>query len=264
MSGKKIGLALCGGGARALCHIGILKVLEDLKIKIDSISGTSAGAIIGAAYNSGVEVEEMEEYVNSLDWRSFLLFSDLSLSKMGMINGKKVEEVLDKFLGNKTFKQAKNFCCTAVDVIRKEVVVIRSGKLKDAVRASLSIPVLFNPVKRDGKVLVDGGIIEPLPIRPLKIFKPDIIIASSIAFDSKNKVKVDESDINSRYIIEAIFNIIEEQSSQKDIVDADIVIKPEVGNFGFLDFTNGKRIIEKGFKAAEEKIPELKKILKLK
>lgn len=261
MSDKKIGLALCGGGARALCHIGVLKALEGLELDYHCISGTSQGALIGASYCSGTSIKELEEYVGSLDWRSMLMFTDLSLSRMGMINGKKVEQVLERFLKDKTFKDAGNFCCTAVDIIKEEVKVLKTGKLIDAVRASISVPILFKPVKRKGMVLIDGGVIDPLPIEALRPYEPDIIIAVSIDLSKKKEIKPDEGGLDSRYIMETIFNIIHRESSHKNIDDADIVIKPEVGDFGFFDFYKGKEIIRKGTEAAEKMIPEIRRRL---
>jgi len=142
---KKIGLVLCGGAARAISHIGVLEVLEDLVVEISAVTGTSMGAIIGASYCSGISVKEMKDYVNSLDWKSFLLFSDITITKMDIVNGKNVEKVLYDFFGDKTFNSCnKKFRCVAVDIVSRKKVVIDSGKLKDAVRASISIPGFFS------------------------------------------------------------------------------------------------------------------------
>jgi len=193
---RKIGIALCGGAARALSHIGVLKVLEELGVELRAVAGTSMGSVIGALYCSGVTLEEMESYVRSMDWKSFLLFSELALSKTGIINWRRVEEELKKFLGDKSFSDCCiPFCCVAVDLITREKVVLSEGRLLDAVRASIAIPGFFSAVCMDNYVLVDGGVIEPLPTDSLKTMGVDFIIASSIASErDREKYLIDFQD----------------------------------------------------------------------
>lgn len=291
---RKIGLALSGGAARGLSHIGVLEILEDLGVEIHAVSGTSAGAVVGALYCSGTDIKEMESYAESMDWRSFLLFADLTLSRKGIINGRRVEEELDSFLGNKTFRECnKDFCCVAVDILKREKVIFTSGKLKDAVRASISIPGFFAPVYLEDKILVDGGIKEPLPTEAIKILDVDFIIASSIVFKKGEKKDKDQNIIDEEYIgknknkiisfkksfdqkrrnnkklsiksiMDVSLNIIHEEMIKNYLEKADIVIEPEVGDFGFFDFIHGKEIIERGRIAAIKKIPEIKEKLRLK
>ncbi|MDD5600711.1 MAG: patatin-like phospholipase family protein [Actinomycetota bacterium] len=180
---RKVGLALSSGSARGIAHIGVLKELEKLGVKPHAISGTSMGAIIGALYCSGVTPDEMETFAKSIKWKSFMLFSDFVLSDTGIINGHRVEELLKKFLGNKTFSDCQiPFCCVAVDLARREKVILREGKLIDAVRASISIPGFFSAVHLDNRILVDGGLMEPLPVGALRTMDTNFIIASSITF----------------------------------------------------------------------------------
>ncbi len=305
---RKIGIALSGGAARALSHIGVLKVLEETGVKPDAIAGTSMGAIIGSFYCMGITIKEMESYVKSMNWRSFLLFSDLVLSKTGIINGRRVEALLRKFMGNKTFSDCKiPFCCVAVDLARREKVILREGKLLDAVRASISIPGFFSAVCTDGRILVDGGVIEPLPIESIKTMGVNFIIASSITYerdrekyvkflckdDSSRKSKKENPSnetggdgkseigaiLNIRKtaglrglnpgklsvdkILDTSFNIMHREIIKNYIKDADILIEPEVGDFGFFDLIRGGRIINRGIEAAREKIPEIERKLNL-
>lgn len=200
---KKIGIALSGGAARGLSHIGVLEVLRDLGVEAKAIAGTSMGSIIGSFLCSGTSLDEMKEYVESMDWKSFLLFSDLALSNTGIINGRRVERELKKFLRDKTFSDCSiDFCCVAVDIFTREKVVLTKGKLMDAVRASISIPGFFSPICLGGRLLVDGGLIEPLPTEALKVFDVDFIIASSITFERDRE----------RYKY-----LLEENSSHKDV-----------------------------------------------
>ncbi len=181
---KKVGIALSGGAARSLAHIGVLEVLQELGVEPTAIAGTSMGAVIGSFYCSGTPLKEIEKYVASMDWRSFLLFSDLALSNTGIINGRRVERVLERFLEDKTFSDCStDFCCVAVDIFTRQKVVLSNGKLLEAVRASISIPGFFSPVCLDGKLLIDGGLIEPLPTEAIKMFDVNFIIGSSITFE---------------------------------------------------------------------------------
>ncbi len=283
---KKIGIALSGGAARGLSHIGALKVLEDLGLEIYAISGTSMGAIIGSFYCSGTSLQTIEDYVNSMDWRSLLMFSDITLPRMGIINGRRVEKILDEFLGEKEFGECtKKFCCVAVDVISQKKVILSSGKLKKAVRASISIPGFFSPVFYDDKILVDGGVIEPFPTEAIKIFDLDFVIGITISAERTKDVRSyyqnitkqekdnaveklrhffvrdGENKITTYEILNTSFNIIQREMTKMYCKYADIVIKPKVGDYGFFDFSSGKKIIEEGVIATRKKLPELKKAL---
>jgi len=294
---KKIGIALSGGAARALCHIGVLEFLEELGVKADIVAGTSMGSVIGAIYCSGTPLKEIEEYVDSMDWRSFLLFSDLAISNTGIINGKRVEKVLKSFLGEKTFSDcSKRFCCVAVDIFSRKRVILSEGKLIDAVRASISIPGFFAPVHLDDMLLVDGGIIEPLPTKVIKEFGADMVIASSISFEKNREryktiwkddrsIRHDESKdvrpgihmglfnklrgdnpkaVNVQSILDTSFNIMQREMARKYEEIANIVINSEVGDFGYFDLTKGSEIIKRGRAAAESKEQEIRRKLRLK
>ncbi len=305
----KPGIALSGGAARALCHIGVLEVLEGLGVKPGAIAGTSMGAIIGSFYCAGVTLEEMKSYIKSMNWKSFLLFSDLVLSRTGIINGKKIENILRMFLGDKTFKDCRiPFSCVAVDLIKREKVVLSEGKLVDAVRASISIPGFFSAVYMDNKLLVDGGIIEPLPVESLKTMDVNFVIASSTDFQKNIEEYsgiLEENSINTgpgrqglllkekdnskkgsgkffnirkseklekevteklsvNKILDTTFSIIHQELIKNHLKSADIVIEPEVGDFGYFDLMRGSRIIQRGVEAAQEKIPEIKRKLHIK
>ena len=174
---RRIGIALCGGAARALSHIGVLQVLEDIGVEISAVSGCSMGAIIGAIYSTGFDLKEVESLVTSTDWRNFFILSFLSPSRTGIVNDRKVDEVLKKFLGDKTFADCKkDFCCVAVDILNSKKVVFKSGSLMEAVRASMAIPGVFPPVYQKDAMLVDGGVMEPLPTDALKSLNVNFIM----------------------------------------------------------------------------------------
>lgn len=273
---RRIGIALSGGSARGLCHIGVLQVLEDIGVEINAVSGCSMGAIIGAIYSAGLDLKEIESFVTSTDWRNFLILSFLSPSRAGIVNDRKVEEVLKKFLGDKTFADCKkDFCCVAVDILNSKKVIFNSGSLREAVRASIAVPGVFAPVYQQDAMLVDGGVMEPLPTDALKSLNVNFIIASSIVFEStksdysnydtaarmKNNLKSKQLSIQS--ILDKSMSMMHTQMVKSYLQDAQIIIEPKIGDFGFFDFSKGKDIIESGRKAAIEKIPEIKRKLRI-
>jgi NTE family protein len=292
---KKVGIALSGGAARALSHIGVLEVLEGLGVKLHAIAGTSMGAIIGSFYCSGVSLEEMKSYIKSMNWKSFMLFSDLSLSKTGIINGRKIENELRKFLGNRTFDDCRiPFCCVAVDLIRRRKVILNRGSLVEAVRASISIPGFISAAYINDQLLVDGGVVEPIPVESVKTMDINIIIASSLKFqkDSEKYSRLLDINVNGtgkkksklfgiqdkksgnlenkvykklsvNKVIDTSFGIMNQELAKNCLKSADIVLESEVGDFGFFDVMNGSKIIQRGVEATQEKIPEIKKKLNL-
>ncbi len=273
---RRIGIALSGGAARGLSHIGVLQVLEDIGVEISAVSGCSMGAIIGAIYSLGFSLKEMESFIAATDWRSFLIFSFLSLSRSGIVNDHKVDEVLKKFLDDKTFADCKkDFCCVAVDILNSKKVVFNSGSLREAVRASMAVPGIFPPVLLQDAMLVDGGIMEPLPMDALKSLNVNFKIASSIIFEStksgytdhdkkaRANKNFDSKKFSIQTIIDKSMNMMHTQMVKSYLMDAQIIIEPKIGDFGFFDFSKSKEIIESGRKAAIEKIPEIKRKLRI-
>jgi NTE family protein len=272
----KIGMALSGGGARGLAHIGVLEVLDDLGVQIDAVSGTSMGALIGAAYCSGTGLEKVKKLLGSTDWKSFLVFSAFQLSRAGILKEKKVDEILKKILGDRTFEDCKKqFCCVAVDILSGTRVVLNSGSLREAVLASIAVPGIIPPVCKGNGLLVDGGVMEPLPTLALQTLNPTFILASSIVFERMRPEPLKEGNMDDlklaenkkvsiQTIIDKSMNIMHTQMVQSYLPYAQIVIEPKIGGFGFFDFDKSRAIIEAGRLAAMEKIPEIKRKLRMK
>jgi len=272
---RKIGIALSGGAARGLSHIGVLQVLEEIGVEINAVAGCSMGAIVGALYSTGRDLKEIENYIASTDWKNFLMFSMISLSRSGLVNDKKVDDILKKFLGDLTFTDCKKqFCCVAADLMTGKKVVLSEGMIREAVRASIAVPGIFPPIPLDNGLLVDGGVIEPLPTEAIKMLDANYIIASSIVFESnkpENKEKrsgkyrtAESKKMSLQAIIDKSLNMIHSQMVKSYLNEAQIIIEPRIGDFGFFDFSKGKEIIAAGRLAAIEKIPEIRKKLKLK
>jgi len=176
-----IGLALGGGGAKGLAHIGVIQALEEAGIKIDYIAGTSMGALVGAAYASGFPIDTLEKIATSTDWKTTAKLFVPALSASGFVDGKKVKEFLYTFYGDKNIEDLPiPYAETATDISDGKLYVNHKGSVLEAVRASISIPVVFTPVQHDNAYLVDGGLVNSVPIDIVREMGADYVIAVHI------------------------------------------------------------------------------------
>ena len=189
----KIGLALGSGAARGLAHIGVLKALIEEGISIDMIAGSSMGALVGACYARKGEIAGLEELVLKTDWKQLVRLADPNLALLfrGFIHGQKVKELLRAIIGDVEFKDLKiPLAIVATDINTGEELVIKEGSVIEAVRASISIPAIFMPVKFSAKggsasggkdrFLIDGGIVNPVPVSIVKDMGATFIIACNV------------------------------------------------------------------------------------
>ena len=184
---KKVGLVLGSGGAKGLSHIGVIKFLEEMDVKIDFITGSSIGALIGGAYAIGLSIKEIEDTALKTDLTSTAKLFSPGFGKSGLVTGSKVQDFLTSILGNKNIEDLKiPFTAIATDIITGEEIRFNKGNLVEAIRASISIPIVFQPVIRNNIVLVDGGLVNPVPINVAREMGADFIIAVNI-LSSKNK-----------------------------------------------------------------------------
>ena len=180
-SNKKIGYALGGGAARGLSHIGVLKVLEEHSIFPDVITGTSIGALIGALYAGGIKIGDIEQFALRLDFKRLVLLADMTLPLSGLIGGKRVISLLKSILGDLTFSQLKyDFACVATDIETGEQIVIHDGSLIEAIRASISLPGIFTPVCIKGRYLVDGGLVNEVPVSVCREMGAEYVIGVNV------------------------------------------------------------------------------------
>tara|TARA_Y100000310_G_scaffold293020_1_gene322288 strand:+ start:13597 stop:14580 length:984 start_codon:yes stop_codon:yes gene_type:complete len=179
----KIGIALSGGAARGISHIGILKVLEKEKIPIDYIAGTSIGSLIGAFYASGIPINEIEKIMKTTKWRKLV---DFTTPKTGFITGKKIENRIKEIVENKNFEDLDiPLSIVSTELNRGEKVIFKHGNLTKAIRASISIPGVFEPVIDKNSTYADGSMVDPIPVDVLKDMGADIIIAVDLTIDVK-------------------------------------------------------------------------------
>ncbi len=180
----KIGLALGSGSARGLAHIGVLKVLEREKIPIDLIVGTSIGSQIGGIYASGIDAVTIEEIALNISWQQTAKIFFPTISKSGLVDGSKIEKFVENFIGMKTFPKLRiPFAVVATDIETGKEIIIKTGSVSKAIRASCSIPGIFAPMKYRNKYLVDGGLVNPIPADVARRIGADIVIGVNVMSD---------------------------------------------------------------------------------
>jgi NTE family protein len=263
MNKKKIGLALSGGAARGLAHIGVLEVLQREGIPIDMIAGTSAGAVAGAVYAWNQDITRMKKEVLAVNWMKIAPLLDLSLFKSGLIRGKKIESLLTSYIGgNIKFSDLKiPFACVASDIETGEEVVINSGSVPEALRASISVPGIFTVVKHEGRYLVDGGLTTPVPVEVVKKMGADFIIAVNVTPNVSDRVQKMRKEPGIFHVIMQSIYITTSAMAQYNLEDADMVIEPDLAHIGAGDFQKSKELIKRGKEAAQSVIPEIKQRL---
>jgi NTE family protein len=174
---RKIGLALGGGAARGGAHLGVIKALEEARIQVDYVAGTSVGALVGAAYTAGT-IDQLEHFTKNLEWHKMAAFLDVALPFSGLIDGRKVTRFLEELVGTQSFVGlSPSLSVVACNLNGGHEVVLRDGDLVEAVRASISIPGIFRPIIKDEEILVDGGLVNPVPVSAVREMGADIVIA---------------------------------------------------------------------------------------
>ena len=174
---KKLGIALGSGSSRGWSHIGVLNALDEAGLKVDYVSGTSIGSVVGAVYLIG-GFKEFEKFARSIDWKSIVSFIDVTFPGSGLIPGKKVFKMLSEYYKDILIEDLQvPYCAVAADVLTGEEVRFTSGRVKDAVRASVAIPGVFTTFKFGDRVLVDGGIVNPVPVNVVREMGAEVVIA---------------------------------------------------------------------------------------
>lgn len=256
----KIGLALGGGAARGFAHIGVIKVLEAHGIVPDIVVGTSAGSVVGALYaagNSGFALQklalEMDEGAIS-DW-SVPLFSRSS----GVLKGEALQNYVNKAVHNLPLEKMKiPFGAVATDLRSGAPMVFRKGNTGLAVRASSAVPSVFQPVQVGGHIYVDGGLVSPVPVRIAREMGADFIIAVNIS--SQPLAQPASSSLE---VLLQTFAIMGQSINQYELKEADVVIKPNLGNMKGADFAGRNLAILAGEQAALQHLPEIRQKLQV-
>lgn len=186
---KQIGYALGGGAARGLFHIGALNVLEEYGIFPDYIAGTSMGSIIGALYASGLSAREINQIAHSIDWKRIIRLADITLPVSSLIQERRINALLKSVLEDLKFSELKRkFACVATDMYSGEQIVLNEGSLLEAIRASISVPGIFKPVANRGRYLVDGGLVNVVPVSVCRDMGAEFIIGINVIPDPSSEV----------------------------------------------------------------------------
>jgi NTE family protein len=291
-----VGLALGGGAARGWAHVGVIRVLERIDIRPDLVCGTSIGALVGAAYAAG-ELDGFEQWLLGLSIADMLAFMDVGLSG-GMIKGERLMEFFRRsFIDRPIEKLAMPFAAVATELHTGAEVWLREGSTIDAVRASIALPGLFTPVLSDDRILVDGGLVNPVPVSLARAMGADVVIAVDLSSDilgrhvgEEPEAGVAASEVSEwkRKLQENLSALLPESPndaprfpSMLDVVvksinimqvritrsrmagePPDAIVAPRLAQLGLLDFHRASEAIEEGERAVESALPSLKALFK--
>jgi NTE family protein len=250
----KIGLALGGGAARGFAHIGVIKALEAQGITPDIIVGTSAGALVGVLYASGLNGFELQKVALEIDENQV---SDWSLPDRGVIKGEALQNFVNRIVGNRLLeKLPRRFAAVATDLKTGEATIFNSGNSGAAVRASSAVPGIFQPVQINGREYVDGGLVSPLPISIARKLGATFVIAVDISAKPADGKTRSTSDVMLQ-----TFAIMGQTISRHEQLDADIVVRPITAELPATDFVGRHKAVLEGEKAAAAVMPQIKAAL---
>ncbi len=251
MPNPKVGLALGAGAARGLANLGVLQVLSEEEIPIHIIAGTSAGAVVGCLYAAGSDLNVLGRMVEELDWNDL---TGLALSRLGLISTDKIYNMLRVLTRNLDFEElAIPAAVVATDLETGKEVVLDSGSVADAVRASLSIPGVFVPAEINGRLLVDGALVNRVPADICRHMGADVVIAVDVGFAPlRGKIR------NLPDVIIQTNDILSRQAALHQGISADCLIVPDLGNVSLTQLNRSSEIVEKGRQAALQSLDRIR------
>ncbi|WP_175596683.1 patatin-like phospholipase family protein [Bacillus sp. MRMR6] len=251
MDQPKIGLVLGSGGARGFAHLGVIKVLKEAGIPIHLIAGSSMGALVGSFYGAGIEIDHLYKLSTAFKRKYFL---DFTVPKMGFIAGKRVKEFIKVFTHGKNIEELDlPVGIVATDLLTGEKVVFTQGPVAEAVRASISIPGIFVPEKYNGRILIDGGVSDRVPVSVAKEMGADFIIAVDVSGVERNAEMTSIYDV----IMQSI-DIMQKEIINNRAIASDIMIRPPVETYSSRAFTNIEEIIKLGEEETYKHLEEIK------
>jgi NTE family protein len=252
-----IGLALSGGAARGIAHIAVLEVLEKDEIPVSCIAGTSAGSIVGALYAAGMPLPEIKRTLLRAKWRDILSFT---LPKAGLISSQGIYRFMDSVLPAKEFSSLKiPFAAVAADLNTAEKVVLNSGSIARAVQASCSLPVIFTPTELQGRILVDGGVASQIPV----VAARDELGAHTVVAVNVNYRALEMDKYDTILKIAAHLSMLwASRNAREEEKLADVVIQVDARGIALYDLSKAEELIRRGRKATEDRLPEIRKLIK--
>lgn len=249
---KKVGLALGAGSIRGFAHIGVLSVLAQSAIPIDFVAGTSVGSLIGAAYCSGISIEEMQDIAGKFKWRQI---AGPAWSGDGLASFEKMEKYIDQLMGDPVFSDLNiPLSVVATDIDADEAVVITDGRVAPAVRASCSVAGVISPVLWNGKRLSDGVFVDAIPVSVVRGMGADYVIGVDVL---KPFIRPRGGWIG--YLVNAFEIVLRHAGGGTKT--ADCLITPDIGGFTYMRPSKRSELIRLGRLAAEEKLPEIQQAI---
>ncbi len=252
----KVALVLGGGAARGFAHVGVIRVLEREKIPIDLIVGTSVGSLVGAIYADKKNSFELEWTAFSLEEKDLFDYTFISPTQ-GFVRGERIEEFVLKKVSARELQQLKiPLTVVATDIQNGELVTLQVGSVARAVRASSAIPGIFIPVRNQGKLLVDGGVLNNVPVDVARKLGADVVIAVNLGGGRK------AAQVNNVFdaIVQSL-HLMSIEGTEARLKNADVVIEPQVSHIGLIDFSRKKELLALGIQAAEQALPRLREKL---
>lgn len=252
----KIGLALGGGFARGMVHIGVLKVLHEENIPVSYIAGTSVGALVGAVYCAGMSLKEMEEIASLVRFKDFARWT---VSRLGFASNERMTSLLERLLKVRTFEELRiPLAVTATDFVSGEPAIFRSGPLIDPVRASCAYPGMFLPVRINGRLMVDGMLAYTVPTTPLRAMGAERVLAIYL---KAHWVSAGPP----RHVFDVIgqcFSIAQVKTCSLWQAEADLIVEPNVAGYGYDCFDRAPELIKAGEQATREALPRIRQWLR--
>ena len=281
---KDVALVLSSGGARGLAHIGAIEELEAQGYRITSIAGCSMGALIGGVYAAG-KLKEFREWMKTIDRKKMLKLTDFSLGLNHIVKGTRIIEAIMEFVPDVLIENLPiPYCAVATDWKSGHEVVFHKGSLFEAIRASISLPAFYEPVLRDGMILIDGGVTNPIPLNRVERHDGDILVGVDVSgqdyaakweekratteqskrrtsFSEKiiNKLLPERMEFNSYTMLSRASSIMIRQNSilMAQLMHPDVLVDIQINNYGSFDFDKSERIIAVGRKKTQQALSKI-------
>jgi NTE family protein len=252
---KKLGVALSGGAARTIAHVGVLKALHDAKIPVSAVSGTSGGAVVAALYGAGLGVDDLIGMALRLKWRDFARFS---INSLGLLSTQPIRELMETRIGNIAFEQMKIPCAViATELTTFRAKVFRSGPVIPAVQASCSIPHVYKPMEWDGSIYTDGGVTNFLPVECLPYLGADVTLGVSTMRGRPRGMRPKHMV----HLMALFSRFVQYNNFVRSRERADLLIQPSLYKFPVYRLHNARALLEEGEKAARAVLPHLRRLL---
>ncbi len=249
-----IGLALGGGAARGAAHIGVLRALQEHGFKPDYIAGTSIGALVGGLYAFGVDLKDLREAAQKLSWMDL---AGATLSRFGLLKNQELGRLVERFVGDQRLEDAPiPFAAVATDIRSGEAVVLKEGRLIDAILATTAIPGVFVPAELDGRMLVDGGLVENVPLSPLRAMGAEVLVAVNL----NGAQRYDEPES----VIDIILNAMDiaiDTTTRSQLEAADVLISMDLSAYSRSDSSDVRELVAEGYREGVLRLRDIERAL---